>query len=223
MAKLTSIPLFRLFKLRIKADKRSVFVKVGQQNLLTSIKKEPGTLAMYTSHLDNDGVDNRVLELYRDQDSYQTHANSEQFRAFRSVAGQAVIEQSVIPLMPILLVEQGPSLHEVIPNAIHINLTEVDVDMSKITEYLTLLKNEVKHSKLSDTGLFVTYVGQVNDESNKIVLFEVYKNTTSYAEHCQSIHFQKFNQDIQGMVKTQDSIKLRPDVLVNQGHISFEK
>lgn len=59
-------PLFRLFNLKITAKEREAFAKVGERNLLTSIENEPGTLAMYTSHVDPAGLDNRVIEIYRD-------------------------------------------------------------------------------------------------------------------------------------------------------------
>ena len=49
MTKLEYPPLFRLYELEIKPEKKAEFVALGQRNLSLSIKTEPQTLAMAVS------------------------------------------------------------------------------------------------------------------------------------------------------------------------------
>jgi len=222
MIKIAQEPLFRLFKLRIKSDSRDAFVEVGRHNLLTSIKNEPGTLAMYTGHIDDDGTDNRVLELYKNQDNYQIHADSPQFADFKRVAGSAVVEQSQIPMAPLLLVEQGPELRLVSTEDEIVRLTETELGPDKIVDYKSLMKSEIKQAIAEDKGLLVTYLGKENNENQKLILFEVYDNEMDYQQHLQSNHFQKFQQAGQGMVVKQKVMKIQPDAMVNHGQMLYE-
>lgn len=212
-------PLFRLFKLHIKAEQRANFVAVGQQNLLTSIKQESGTLAMYTGHLDDAGVENRVLEVYRDQASYEIHANSAQFQAFKTVAGQAVVAQSVLALTPILLLEQGQGLRAVQPTTNVAYLTEMTAVSDQQLALEKLVSAEMTQAMATEPGLVVTYFGQVADEPQQFVRFEVYTSASAYR---QSHQHSKLSEASQAMVSQQQTTEIKPDVFVTQGQLSFE-
>jgi len=212
-------PLFRLFKLRIKAEQRANFVAVGKQNLLTSIKQESGTLAMYTGHLDDAGVENRVLEVYRDQASYEIHANSAQFQAFKTVAGQAVVAQSVLALTPILLLEQGQGLRAVQPTTNVAYLTEMTAVSDQQLALKKVVTTEMSHAMTTEPGLVVTYFGQVTDEPQQFVRFEVYTSALAYQ---QRHRHSKLGEASQAIVSQQRTTEIKPDVFVTQGQLSFE-
>ncbi|WP_125760911.1 putative quinol monooxygenase [Companilactobacillus hulinensis] len=223
MIKIAQEPLFRLFKLRIKSDSKDSFTEVGRNNLLTSIKNEPGTMAMYTGHIDDNGTDNRVLELYKDQANYQIHADSPQFADFKRVASSAVVEQSQIPMTPLLLVEQGPELCSISPKDMIVRLIETEVDSDKMADYKSLMKSEIRQAIVEDKGLLVTYLGKDNNQNQKLILFEVYNTEANYQKHLQSNHFQKFQQDSKSMITKQENIKIHADAMVNQGQMLYER
>lgn len=219
---ITRRPLFRLFKLRIKPDKQADFLAVGKQNLLTSIDQESGTLAMYTGHLDSAGTENRVIELYRDQASYEVHANSPQFQAFKNVASQVVIEQSVINLNPILLMEQSFALRLVNETSSKVYLTEFKVETDKLSEFREIVTSEIEHAHSKEPGLLVTYLGQNADVINKFILFEAYEDFSAYQKHRQSTYFKKFQKGSLNLGIQSQTFEIKPDVLVNQGKLFFQ-
>ena len=98
--KITQVPIFRMYHLIIDKSQRNTFVEAGAHNLLTSHQNEPGTLAMYATHLDESGIDNYVFELYQDEAKYQIHANSPQFKAYVQVAKKVVRAKNLQELRP---------------------------------------------------------------------------------------------------------------------------
>lgn len=219
MGVINQAPLFRLFKLRIKPDSRADFAAVGQQNLLTSIKQEAGTLAMYTGHLDEAGVENRVLEVYRNQTSYSIHVKSPQFQAFKAVAGQAVVEQEVTALTPIRLLERGQALRAVAPTTKVVYLTEMTALPGQLGALKKLVTDDMTQTMATETGLKLTYFGQVADDSQQLVRFEVYESAAAYRHYCENSDFQQVSQTL---VAQQRTTTIKPDVLVNQGQLSFK-
>jgi len=222
MTVMSQAPLFRLFKLRLKASEKAAFAKVGKQNLLTSIQQETGTLAMYTGHLDEAGVENRVLELYRDQASYEVHAKSPQFQAFKTVAGQAVVDQSVMSLTPLLLLEQGPALRTVAPTQQVVVLTELMTQPTATTDMQVLVKSAVRRAITTEPSLVTAYFGQVTAEPQRFVLFEVFQGDEAYQQHQRTANFKAFKQASQSLITQATTTMIKPDVLVTQGQLTFE-
>lgn len=106
--KLDEAPIFSMYRLTISTENRKRFLDVGQDNLLTSIKNEPGTLAMYSTHLASNTGTNFVFELYRDEVQYQIHANSPQFKRYGAVAKDILLETEKTILTPQYLYNEGP-------------------------------------------------------------------------------------------------------------------
>jgi len=223
MVVLQQAPLFRLFKLRIKASERAAFARVGEQNLLKSITREPGTLAMYTGHLDLNGVENRVLELYQDQASYDIHAKSPQFQIFKTVAGQAVVEQSVTALTPILLLTSGPALRVVAPTKYLVVLTEFTIKTSQLPAFQSLLTAEMQTAMSTEPGLVTSYLGQATADPQQLIMFDLYENEAAHRQHNHTDHFGIFQQASQSLVVQQATVEVRPDTLVNQGSLTYER
>ncbi|MFC6202165.1 putative quinol monooxygenase [Lactiplantibacillus nangangensis] len=219
---MTQVPLFRLFNLRLKASEKAAFAKVGEQNLLTSIQQEPGTLAMYTGHLDDLGIENRVLELYRDQASYEVHAKSPQFQTFKTVAGRAVVDQSVMALTLLLLLEQDPALRTVAPTQQVVVLTELMAQPTATAELQVLVKSAVRRAIAAETRLVTAYFGQVMAEPQKFVLFEVFQDDAAYQQHQQNADVKAFKQASQSLITQATTTMIKPDVLVTQGQLTFE-
>ncbi|APX72248.1 hypothetical protein M5C72_03655 [Companilactobacillus allii] len=220
MEKLTQAPLFRLFNLKIDPINRTSFLDVGQNNLMTSIKNEVGTLAMYTGHLDSSGADNIVIELYKDQPSYEIHANSPQFAAFKKVAGKIVVDQSVTSLNPQLLLESTEPVQG-IKQAEFVQLTELTIDDSSIDKFRILVSEKMKQDK-SKSEVLVAYAGNDSADSTKWYLFEIYQNKSVYDDCQKEEYVKKYKEETKQMIKQTKNYTLNPDTVVNHGGLDFE-
>ena len=103
------------------------FNQVGENNLLTSHKVEPGTLAMYSTHVPDDPATCYVFEVYADEDAYNVHAASPQFGEFVKLAGKALTGRSVYQLVPRLMIEKPEELCVTGETAIEPHLVYVDI------------------------------------------------------------------------------------------------
>ncbi|MFC6208246.1 putative quinol monooxygenase [Levilactobacillus tongjiangensis] len=222
MAQEHPAPLFRLFKLKIKADQRDAFVAAGQHNLQTSIENEAGTLAMYATHVDAAGTANRVVEIYRDQTSYDTHAKSPQFSAFKDVAEQAVTDQTVINLTPVLLLELKQSLRGTQDDGHFIQLHEFTLQAGKEEAYRKLMQTSLRTWLAGTQGILATYIGRSVTAPQNWVRFDVYTDLLAYQTLCQSAGYRRYQAAGQDMVQESTTTILTPDTLVNQGGLVFE-
>lgn len=87
--------IFRRYQLQIDSSDCDRFVAEGVHNMTTSLAVEPGTLAMYATHLDVAGTNNFIFELYQNQAEYEVHANSSQFKQYGQLA-QSVVQHKAV-------------------------------------------------------------------------------------------------------------------------------
>jgi len=215
-------PLFRLFKLKITADQRANFLAAGRHNLLTSIADEPGTLAMYATHVDEAGTENRVVEVYRDTTGYDVHANSPQFAAFRAVAKQAVVQQEVVSLTPVLLLEQPQPL-QVSANASQVvRLLEVTVKPGQAAAYRQVIMHAMQDVLATEPGTLTLKIGYATSAPQKWVIFAVFQDEAAEQKHSQSATFKQYQADSQPLVSQVTSTRLFSDTLVQQGGLVFK-
>jgi quinol monooxygenase YgiN len=66
-----------------------------------SVKKEPGVICIYPSHLKSDKCQIRVLEIYRDQEAYQSHIASEHFQTYKQGTLHMVKNLELIDMNPL--------------------------------------------------------------------------------------------------------------------------
>lgn len=202
--KLTETPIFRMYHLTIAAEKREAFLKAGVNNLLTSHQNEPGTLAMYATHLDEKGIDNFVFELYQNEAAYQVHANSSQFKAYGQVAQQAVT---------------GKSLQELRPKYIKTN--QVDMTIRGKNDYLLKLTTfkadnqtiEKILNDLSSANESVTYYLAAVDET---------KQQWLSLELMDGMEVPLLDPTVFEPVTDRKTKLLQVDTLVSQGNILFK-
>lgn len=66
-----------------------------------SVKKEPGVICIYPSHLKSDKCQIRILEIYRDQEAYQSHIASEHFQTYKQGTLHMVKSLELIDMNPL--------------------------------------------------------------------------------------------------------------------------
>ena len=66
-----------------------------------SVKKESGVICIYPSHLKSDKCQIRILEIYRDQEAYQSHIASEHFQTYKQGTLHMVKNLELIDMNPL--------------------------------------------------------------------------------------------------------------------------
>lgn len=66
-----------------------------------SVKKEPGVICIYPSHLKSDSCQIRILEIYRDQEAYQGHIASEHFQTYKQGTLHMVKSLELLDMEPL--------------------------------------------------------------------------------------------------------------------------
>lgn len=144
MKPLSNPPIFRHFQLTIDGRDRAAFVAGGTANLLTSLRTEPGTLAMFATHADDAGTHNEVFELYQDDASYQIHAQSPQFKRYGQLAQQVVKKHQMIELNPQVLASTADGFKVSGENSNQLLSTEFTADRQWQADW-----NQLRHGSLA--------------------------------------------------------------------------
>lgn len=201
--KLDEAPIFSMYRLTISTENRKRFLDVGQDNLLTSIKNEPGTLAMYSTHLASDTGTNFVFELYRDEVQYQIHANSPQFKRYGMVAKDILLGTEKTKLMPQYLYNEGP--FKISENGERkAVLYHLNIQLSDVKHWQNLLSDAIVDLYHYGRGLLTFYAGTTNEELTDWMILIIYKDQSTVNAMKQSL------QDI----LTEINLKLTKQVLV---------
>lgn len=103
MATEITTPVMRIFEFILAPSDVQPILEVGKKNIETSVRDEPGVLAMFCSTDKDDPSKLYVVEVYRDQAAYQDHADSPHFRAFLTAIQGKVISRSVKEMNPMVL------------------------------------------------------------------------------------------------------------------------
>lgn len=209
----------RLFKLERNMDFEDDYNKVGSHNLTTSIKVEPGTLAMYGTHVPEDPKTCYVFEVYADDDAYNVHAASEQFGAFVKMAGQVLTGREVYPVTPRLMLEKPEPLFVDGPNQIEPHLVFVDVKPGNDEAFLAAITANMRKAIEEEPGVLVMYATTLADDPNRWVFWEVYASAEAYAAHRNAQHFKDYIAATEDIVAGKEFFVLTADTLVSKGSL----
>ncbi|MBW7986503.1 antibiotic biosynthesis monooxygenase [Lactobacillus helveticus] len=196
--KLINAPIMRIFHLNINAPNRTAFVNEGKHNMMTSIKNEPGTLFMLAGHDDKLGESNYVIECYQDEEHYQIHANSPQFKHYGQAAKKIITGTEMINLKP-ELVKTSTTIFRVFEDQ------DINAMLTKIK-----VRKETNFDKLTNSNTEIILAGQ--DKKNTGEGWVLGLSPSSIAE-----------LNLADKAEILDQIKLKVDILVDQGSLSYER
>ncbi len=168
MENLSNPPILRHFQLTIDGRDRAAFVAEGTANLVTSLRTEPGTLAMFATHADDAGTQNEVFELYQDDASYQIHAQSPQFKHYGQLAQLVVKKHQMAELSPQVLASTTDGFKVSGANTNQLLLTEFTADRQLQANW-DQLRN----------GSLIQYVATLLSTPTNWVLISVYPDATT--------------------------------------------
>ena len=100
-------PVVNLFELGVRQGRAAQYDEVGRRNITTSINTEPGTLAMYSMKRQDNPNMAYMFEIYADEQAYQTHIQSAQYKAFLQASPTILTDHKKrISLEPQLLADK---------------------------------------------------------------------------------------------------------------------
>lgn len=209
----------RLFKLIRNMDMEQAYNEVGSHNLTTSIKVEPGTLAMYGTHVPDDPATCYVFEVYADDEAYNVHAASEHFGAFVKMAGEVLTGREVYPVTARLMLEKNEPLFVDGPNSIEPHLVFVDVKPGGEEAFLAAITANMRTAIEVEPGVLVMYATTLADNPNRWVFWEVYADSDAYAAHRETQHFKDYIAATEDIVEGKEFFVLTADTLVSKGSL----
>ena len=209
----------RLFRLERNMDMEQQYNEVGSYNLTTSIKVEPGTLAMYGTHVPDDPKTCYVFEVYADDEAYNVHAASEQFGRFVKMAGQVLTGRAVFPVNARLMIEKPEPLFVDGPNEVEPHLVYVDVKPGNDEAFMAAITANMRTAVDEEPGVLVMYATTLDDNPNRWVFWEVYASADAYAAHRETQHFKDYLAATEDIVEGKEFYVLAADTLVNKGSL----
>lgn len=94
-----------------------------------------------------------------------------------------------------------------------VKLAELEIYPDHLDAYKAALKEEIEASIRTEPGVLTLYAVSVKAHPEQIRLFETYRDAASYQAHLQSLHFKKYKEQTQQMVKSLTLLDTDPILL----------
>jgi len=96
-------PLVRIAELRIKPAELDHYKEAVREEIETSVRVEPGVLAIYCVAEKKDATLLRFFEMYADQAAYEAHIASPHFRKYFDTTKDMIVSKKLIDTDPVQL------------------------------------------------------------------------------------------------------------------------
>ena len=96
-------PLVRIAELDIDPGQLSAYRDALKEEIASSIRLEPGVLALYAVSVKNQPSQVRIFETYKDQAAYESHLQTPHFRKHKAETQGMVKSLKLIETEPIML------------------------------------------------------------------------------------------------------------------------
>ncbi|MBN6070214.1 antibiotic biosynthesis monooxygenase [Aggregatibacter actinomycetemcomitans] len=213
-------PIINLFELGIQPGKNVQYDAVGEQNIKTSMQTEKGTLAMHSVKQKADANMAYMVEIYADQNAYEIHRTSPQYKAFLTTSPEILTDHKKRTLLtPQFL---GDKKVEQTANT-RTNLVMVEVKPSENDKFKAIVLPEMTQSLKVEDGVIAMYAATAQENPNKWMFFEIYANDDAYAAHRETPHFKDYLKQTAEMLVDKQIIEIQPTYLGNKGGLQFEK
>lgn len=206
----------RLFRLGRDLSNREEFDKVGEQNLLTSVRTEEGTLAMYSTHLPDDPSMCYVFEVYASEDAYQVHAASAQFKAYVAMASTTLTSREIFSVVPELMLEKSEGF-AVTDGTAAPRCCFVTILPDKVDKFREAVFANMRASVKTEPGVLVLYAASLQDDPLRWVFWEVYASEEAYEAHRSTDHFKAYIAATADCLGQKELVPLAADTLVSKG------
>jgi quinol monooxygenase YgiN len=100
-------PLVRIAELEIDAAHLASYKAAVTEEIETSIRVEPGVLAIYSVTLKDNPTHVRFLEIYADDSAYRSHLESAHFKKYVEVTKSMIVARSLLETIPVVRGSKG--------------------------------------------------------------------------------------------------------------------
>lgn len=91
-----------------------------------------------------------------------------------------------------------------------VRLSMITVDSTRLDEYNEFLKEEIEASMQFESGALRLYAVSEKNNSNKLVILEIYANEQAYQKHIKTSHFLKYKEGTLDIVQSLELINTKP-------------
>ncbi len=213
-------PVVNLFELGVRQGRAAQYDEVGRRNITTSINTEQGTLAMYSMKRQDNPNMAYMFEIYADEQAYQTHIQSAQYKAFLQASPTILTDHKKrISLEPQFLADKAVKQT---PETIN-NLVIVEVKPKWNQKFRDVVVPEMKQSMKVEEGVLAMYALTEKDKPNRWYFYEIYASEQAYQQHRKTPHFLDYLKQTGKMLQDKQSVEITPSLLMNKGGLFFEK
>jgi quinol monooxygenase YgiN len=96
-------PFVRIAELKIDPAQLENYKTAVREEMETSIRVEPGVLAIYSVALKEDSSELRFFEIYKDEAAYQAHIASPHFRKYVEITKDMIRSRKLVDTKPVQL------------------------------------------------------------------------------------------------------------------------
>ena len=100
-------PIVRMAELEIDPAQLDLYKAAVQEEIETSIRVEPGVLAIYAVSIKDDPSHLRFFEIYADEAAYGAHIDSAHFKKYVEITRPMIQSRKLIEMVPIVLGSKG--------------------------------------------------------------------------------------------------------------------
>lgn len=209
-------PIVNLFELGIKDA--HIYDEVGKHNITTSVKNEKGTLAMYSLKRQDNPKIAYMLEIYQDDEAYQTHLRSTQYHYFLQKSPEILTDHKrKIGVVPQFLADKQ---FEQTAQTIN-NFVVLDIKPEFNQGFREAIIAEMTQAIQAEPDVLAIYALTDKENPTRWYFYEIYANESALQKFRQADHFQDYLSKTAKMVQNKERIKTIPTVLMNKGGIRF--
>jgi quinol monooxygenase YgiN len=96
-------PYVRVAEIEIDPARLDAYQAAVSEEIETSVRVEPGVLALYAVAEKDNPAHIRVLEIYADEDAYRAHLETPHFKKYKAATQDMVKHLTLIDTVPIIL------------------------------------------------------------------------------------------------------------------------
>lgn len=218
-------PLLRIYKLAIQPGQQQAFDHGARQNLTASVTEEPGVLAMYATHPQNQPDRAWLFEIYAGEQAYQTHLASAHYRDYLAAAPGIVGEdQQLTTTVARYFGEKPRPLNVTTPQATPVmRYAEITLKPGTLDAFADIVINEMQISMAKEPGVLAMYAATVTGHPEQWRFVEIYADDGAYEQHRQTAHFKDYIARSAEMVADKSLAVMTNRVLVNKGGLTFRR
>ena len=97
------MPIVRIAELQIDQSQLAAYTTAVKKEIETSVRVEPGVLAIYAVAEKNDPTRLRFFEMYADEMAYQAHIQSPHFRKYFETTKAMITSRNLIETVAVQL------------------------------------------------------------------------------------------------------------------------